>query len=194
MSPAVRTDLQERGTAWAGATRAVRFDQVAARMDWPDGRRVLIGQDGMSVTVEPTLFALATAGRATLDSRVNPDLVIPRPARDPQEIPQPPAPEKGAKANKVKAPAPPLAGDWSQPSAAPVARGGLLVWQEILFWVLAVLSGLMLLISVMGTADTISNPDDPDNGWGTTVFLYVFTGLLLWPTVVLFRRRKRPRG
>ena len=71
--------------------RTVRFDHCAARLDWPDGRRVFIGEDGISVTVEPTLFRLDAEGRAGLDVRVAAARVIPRPARDRESIPQPEA-------------------------------------------------------------------------------------------------------
>ena len=69
----------------------VRFDRCAARLDWPDGRRVFIGDDGISVAVEPTLFRLDTEGRAGLDARIDRAKIIPRPARERESVPQPEA-------------------------------------------------------------------------------------------------------
>lgn len=175
----------------AGRIATVRFDRCAARLDWPDGRRVLIGLDGMAVTVEPTLFALDATGRATLDSTLNPALVIPRPSRARDEIPQPTAPDPKARKRK---PSPVSSGQWAPSAAAAPARARTLpLWQEGLFWILAVVAGLWLLLVVVGTADTIANPEAPDNGWDTTLILWAFWAVPLWPTVALFKKRRRAR-
>lgn len=67
----------------------VRYDRCAAVLGWPDGRRQLIGHDGINVGVEPTLYAGAAAAVAAIDVAAPADLRIAMPARDPESIPQP---------------------------------------------------------------------------------------------------------
>lgn len=71
----------------------VRFDECEAMSTRPDGARYLVGSDGFWVPVEPTLHPRLTADVVArlLDARVPADRVIPLAARDPEEIPQPPA-------------------------------------------------------------------------------------------------------
>jgi zinc protease len=66
----------------------VRFTECAAMLAWPDGARRLIGTDGRSVHIEPTLFTgLPPALIATIDAAVGPHRTVPQAARQPQEIP-----------------------------------------------------------------------------------------------------------
>ncbi|OQR60257.1 peptidase M16 [Streptomyces maremycinicus] len=68
----------------------VRYDACAAMTTRPDGARVLTGHDGFSVTVEPTLYRGVTPDRvAALDAGVPAAAVVPMPAREPDQIPQP---------------------------------------------------------------------------------------------------------
>jgi predicted Zn-dependent peptidase len=68
----------------------VRYDACAAMTTRPDGARALTGHDGFAVTVEPTLFEGITAERvAALDAAVPAESVVPMPAREPEQIPQP---------------------------------------------------------------------------------------------------------
>jgi predicted Zn-dependent peptidase len=70
----------------------VRFGDCEALMTRPDGGRELIGRDGFRVVVEPTLYAGLSAALVAelVDTRVPADRVVPLPARDPDDIPQPP--------------------------------------------------------------------------------------------------------
>ncbi|WP_328470780.1 insulinase family protein [Actinoplanes sp. NBC_00393] len=67
----------------------VRFDECAAMLAHADGGRRLIGNDGLTVPIEPTLFENGTAVVAQVDARIHPDLRIDLPARDAEDIPQP---------------------------------------------------------------------------------------------------------
>jgi zinc protease len=67
----------------------VRYDQCAAVLGWPDGRRLLIGHDAVTVGVEPTMFAGARAALPVIDAAVPAHLRVVMPARDPSAIPQP---------------------------------------------------------------------------------------------------------
>ncbi|MEV6303163.1 insulinase family protein [Actinoplanes sp. NPDC051861] len=72
----------------------VAFDECAAVLARPDGGRTLIGNDGLTVTIEPTLFENGPAAVARVDAHVHPGLRIDLPARDPDSIPQPPETEE----------------------------------------------------------------------------------------------------
>jgi len=92
----VRLIVGQQGVSLAGGEDdylTVMFDQCAAMLAFPDGGRRLVGYDGISVAVEPTV--LENAGQAVpyIDSRIHPDLRVDMPARDPDEIPQPPSPD-----------------------------------------------------------------------------------------------------
>jgi hypothetical protein len=69
----------------------VRYEQCAAELRWPDGGRRIIGVDGMTVPVEPTVWRIGLETVASIDSRVPPAAVIPMPARDPARLPRPAA-------------------------------------------------------------------------------------------------------
>ncbi|GAB2599918.1 hypothetical protein Aab01nite_65840 [Paractinoplanes abujensis] len=67
----------------------VRLDACAAVLSWPDGRRLFVGLDATSVTLEPTLYRNGADAVRALDDHVPPHLRVPMPARDPRSIPQP---------------------------------------------------------------------------------------------------------
>ena len=79
----------------------VRHDACALVAAWPDGGRTFIGNDAITVRVEPTLFRDAAAAIPGLDALVDPGVRVDLPARDPDRIPQPkpvapaPAPPAG---------------------------------------------------------------------------------------------------
>ncbi|GAB3441248.1 hypothetical protein [Actinophytocola sediminis] len=72
-----------------GIFTTVRFDECEVMVSWPDGARQLIGRDGIGVLVEPTLWRGGQALPALLDEGVPAALVISRPPRRPDEIPDP---------------------------------------------------------------------------------------------------------
>ncbi|MFE1298655.1 M16 family metallopeptidase [Streptomyces sp. NPDC058731] len=81
-----------------GGPVTVRYDATAAMTTRPDGARSLTGLDGFAVTVEPTLYEGVTADRiAVIDAAVPPAVVVPMPARDPAQIPQPRTRERPAR-------------------------------------------------------------------------------------------------
>jgi zinc protease len=75
-------------TAPQGAA-TVHFARCAAMLAWPDGGRVLIGDDGISCRVEPTLYPIDAAALAWLDGALPAETIVRMPARDPESIPQP---------------------------------------------------------------------------------------------------------
>lgn len=66
----------------------VHYDTCAAVLTWPDGGRQLLGEDGISIRLEPTLYQGLTT--EAVDQGVPAQLRVELPARDPEEIPQPP--------------------------------------------------------------------------------------------------------
>ncbi|WP_326551645.1 M16 family metallopeptidase [Micromonospora sp. NBC_01813] len=71
----------------SGQVASVRYDRCVAMLAWPDGGRQLIGDDAISIRLEPTVYQGATAELA--DAAIPAQLRVDMPARDPQEIPQP---------------------------------------------------------------------------------------------------------
>ncbi len=74
----------------AGAS-TVRFADCVILQSRPDGARTLIGADGFTVAIEPTMFRGLTpeALAAAIDPRIPEDKIVRLPARDPQDIPAP---------------------------------------------------------------------------------------------------------
>lgn len=75
--------------SWA----TVRYQSCAAVLAWPDGGRQLIGEDGIVLRLEPTLWAVPPQELAALDAAIDPSRHIPLPAREPDAIPRPQAPQ-----------------------------------------------------------------------------------------------------
>ncbi|MFJ8582503.1 insulinase family protein [Micromonospora sp. NPDC093277] len=67
----------------------VSYDRCAALLAWPDGARRLIGDDGISVHVEPNLFE-PVPDLAAVDDAVPRDRHVTMPARHSELIPSPP--------------------------------------------------------------------------------------------------------
>jgi len=100
---------------------------------WPDGARQLVGADGVSVAVEPTLFDMPPTVIGWLDAQVHPRLRITRPAR--AHVPRPSAKVPPA---PVGVPVPPPA-----PKKAAPRKAGLIF--------LGVLTAFFILLAVTGT-------------------------------------------
>lgn len=155
-------------------TSTVRFDECAAKFDWPDGARRLIGHDGISVHFEPTLYRADPQARAVLDAGVDHLLVVQFPARDAEDIPMP---------------APPVAA----PVTAPVKKVG------VLETIGTVLLGLMTLVMVcVGGLATAGVSADPEiNGdaaiWAVIGIIWFGALCAMVPMFFLIRRRVRYR-
>ncbi|GGO29832.1 insulinase family protein [Micromonospora parathelypteridis] len=63
----------------------VRFDNCAALLAYPDGGRLMVGNDAVSVRIEPTIYL--GVDTAAIDARVPAQRRIAMPARDPGHIP-----------------------------------------------------------------------------------------------------------
>ena len=150
----------------------VRYDACAAMTTRPDGARALTGHDGFAVTVEPTLFEGITAERvAALDAAVPAESVVPMPARDPEQIPQP---RKRTQEPAVKRR---TAGSWG--------------WAALMV-LLAVLAVAWASLGVYLIVDRINEGRIPPIT-GTLGIIALELALLRW-TGTANQRRKQARG
>ncbi|WP_051400066.1 M16 family metallopeptidase [Haloechinothrix halophila] len=67
----------------------IPFADCGAMLAWPDGARRLYGTDGLVLHVEPNMWRGGGILPERIDNGVDPDVVIPLPPREPQEIPRP---------------------------------------------------------------------------------------------------------
>lgn len=150
----------------------VTFNRLAAVMAWPDGARRLIGEDGIVVHIEPTMWTLPADAIARIDASVPRDRVIQLPARGPDQIPMPqPKPGGGTSARGV----------WSGWELAGLI-GSLVVGVLVLC-----LAGLLAI----PTSDENGSADDI--GWGPPVGAVVCAVTFFVPAVVILVRRRRRR-
>lgn len=68
---------------------SVFYEQCAACLAWPDGKRVLIGDDGIVLSIEPTMIEHGPDAVAAVDAALPPRVVVPQQPRDPADVPQP---------------------------------------------------------------------------------------------------------
>ncbi|MGV9215141.1 insulinase family protein [Micromonospora sp. RB23] len=147
----------------------VRYADCAAMLTWPDGARQLIGADAIVLHIEPTMFHLHPAALPIIDAQVPADRHIGMPARTPDEMPQPSAPEK--------------------PARAPGDRP----WWEV---AMMVVSGVAVLVvgavSLLVTYAMVAAGSEPGEEWlwGVVVAGWLLTVILALPIVLLWRRRR----
>ncbi|MEU5944429.1 insulinase family protein [Micromonospora sp. NPDC047465] len=79
------------GVSWLGqgGPLTVPYADCALMLAWPDGARLFVGHDGISLRLEPTMFDLPAGTIPTIDARIPADRQVAMPARDPEHIPQP---------------------------------------------------------------------------------------------------------
>ncbi|MBB5894066.1 M16 family metallopeptidase [Kutzneria kofuensis] len=82
----------------------VRYRECVLMQCWPDGARRLVGPDGVSVSIEPTLHDVPERAIARLDKQIGDELKVWQPARPADRIPQPPAPAPVQPVMKVEIP------------------------------------------------------------------------------------------
>lgn len=180
------------GVSAVGADGAltVRYADCQAMLMWPDGGRVLVGGDGIAVSLEPTLYAFPPEAMQTVDAYVSAQRVVRMPARSPEAIPVPPQPNAPATGGEAKAlrrerrqaradrpPRPPL---------GPVGRTfsvlGLLVL--IPAFLFGLLVAIVLLVEPMPEIDTVG-----------IVTLTLFVGGYLvgvtWAIIAIILRMRR---
>ena len=143
-------------------------------MAWPDGARRLIGEDGIVVHIEPTLWDLPGGAIGHIDASVPVDRVIVLPPRDPREIPQASPSATPATGQRPR-------GVWSKGELA------ILIGSIIAASAIACFAGLL---TIAATQDS-GQPDDL--GWGVPVGAWGCVGLFLVPLIVMLINRRRRR-
>jgi hypothetical protein len=152
-------------------TVTVRFDECAAKLAWPDGARQLIGYDGMSLRIEPTMYVVDPAALATVDAAIPASAVVPMPARRPDAIPQP----------------------TPRPTPQPASTGGW--FEKTLMIVLIVLASVVGVCALLGTFGVASDSTADAGVWAVIGFVWFFAALLALPAVIIARnRRQRARA
>ncbi|MEU7335956.1 insulinase family protein [Streptomyces sp. NPDC007074] len=157
-----------------GGPVTVRYDSVAAMTTRPDGARSLTGLDGFHLAIEPTLYRGVTEERiAAVDARVPAAARVPLPARDAEQIPQPPEPKaSGPKARRPR---------WRA-----ALRG--LPFGLVALVVVDTVFGLGILFSVVHEA-TAAEPH-----WSRFLRLFLPTVLLVHYTRRAYHRHRHARG
>ncbi|MFJ4780395.1 M16 family metallopeptidase [Streptomyces sp. NPDC088762] len=152
----------------------VRYAECSLMQVYPDGGRHLIGDDGFTVTVEPTLHGITAAQLAPLDAGVPSSSVVRMPPRDPSRIPQPD-----------------LAAAYLRATGKQPPSTGI----TVSLWLFGVLSFLMTGLTgllVLAETDAELSPQGPDwNGVGVNCLL---TLAVIGPFLGLLRHRRQGKG
>ncbi len=151
----------------------VRYDKVQAALRWPDGGRLLIASDAISVRIEPTLWKIDSNTLASIDAATPPSTVVPLPARDPDSVPQPNA-----------------------RAAAPAAPSGRLL--SIGAKLLVGLSGLLTLVAACGAAfmsvEASQITENKVLAGGIVAMTWIVTVIFALPMVFILQRRPTSPG
>ncbi|MER7827647.1 insulinase family protein [Streptomyces sp. NPDC096097] len=144
----------------------VLYAACALMQAYPDGARHLVGHDGFSVTIEPTLYRIGAAELATIDAAVPASAVVKMPPRDPARIPQPPEPAK-----------------------EPVRRA----WFTALLWVLGIPALLLTAATVLLCLLLTRAYDDgiPQEDAAVALGCIVVSAVFMIPWSICMRRRKQ---
>ncbi|MGH3735237.1 MAG: insulinase family protein [Micromonosporaceae bacterium] len=152
----------------------VRYAECAAMLAWPDGARQLTATDAISLRIEPTLYAVEPAAIAAIDAAVPSARVVPRPARDPENIPHP---------------------EPKQVASRPKPGGLHMVGMIVLFIVGSAGCCFSGLLSWVTVSPPVGEESDVDVEWytGLTV-LWLITLAFLVPATVMLVRRLRSKA
>jgi hypothetical protein len=165
------------------AVATVHFAQCAAMLAWPDGGRMLIGNDAIVVRLEPTVYAVDPAALRQVDEAMPGERVVRLLARDPDSIPKPPAP----KTTPAPAPAPAT-------PAAPARKVRFLGLTVTLLVFLGVLTLGCTVFSAVVTGVVFNDPEFAGNPGSQITVLAVFWGATAFAVticVLLARRARR---
>ena len=162
----------------------VRFDQCVLMLAWPDGGRHLAGPDGIWAQIEPSLFRMDFAAIAAVDAAVDPSVVVVRPTRRPDEIPQPDPDQEAASAQGTAS---------AQGSGSRKAIGTWGVAARAALIVLAIMMcGVSALCTGLAFVDT-GDKETEEGGWILAGISWFCLAVFLVPAVIGLRDLVRSR-
>ncbi|MFE9442434.1 hypothetical protein ACFYO2_26305 [Streptomyces sp. NPDC006602] len=174
-------------------TATVLYRACAAVLNWPDGGRRLIGDDGLSVAVEPVLYGIDAHTMATLDAAVPPTATVRLPPR--QRQPRPNADIASAAGDAARDAGGPArrtgsgTGSGRAGKTAPAWRTG---GQTAALVVFGILAGLCSCVALAYTVFGVSDPQTTTGEWAAlAAFLWGVAALPAWPAVRIVRRTRR---
>ncbi|WP_279578980.1 hypothetical protein [Fodinicola feengrottensis] len=172
-------------------TVTVLYNECAAMLSRPDGGRRLVGLDGMSVNLEPTLFYPDVRAWAYLDSRVPPQVVVPLPARAAQDVPRPEP--QGTPVPGVTSPTAYPTGPAS-PARPPEKKPSVL--EKITLVILAVVTAVLVCAGGLSTLGVASGDGGPTDAgvWFVVGAVWCLAAIVALPLIVLARRAFRRNG
>ncbi|MFD0353915.1 M16 family metallopeptidase [Streptomyces sp. NPDC127110] len=152
----------------------VRYAECSLMQVHPDGGRHLVGNDGFSLTVEPTLHGITAAQLAPMDAAVPAASVVRMPPRDPSRIPRPDAAKVQARVTRTA------------PRSGTVTA---LIW---LLGTLTVIVGGFTGLAVLAETDPELSPAGPD--WVALAIMGIATGFFAFLWSLQLRKRRRGEG
>jgi predicted Zn-dependent peptidase len=154
-----------------GAQSTVRYTELAALHTYPDGGRVLVGQDGFRVVVEPTRYVRGVEVVRAIDAAVPEESVLAMPARTPEQIPG------SLRLMSAESGSPP-----SRARKAAAITFMSLLGLVVLFWI---------FVSASLTVHAISPPDDENDYLVAAIMGWIVQGMLAGTFVWLWRQLRR---
>jgi predicted Zn-dependent peptidase len=167
------------------AVATVHFAQCAVLLAWPDGGRMLIGDDALAVRLEPTVYAVDPAALRQVDEAMPGERLVRLPARNPDSIPKPPAPKTTPASAPASAPAAP---------AAPARKTRFLGLTVTLLVLLGSLTLGCTVFSAVVTGVVFNDPEfahDPGSQIAVLVVFWGATAFAVTMCVLLARRARR---
>nr|WSX50230.1 insulinase family protein [Streptomyces sp. NBC_00974] len=149
----------------------VRYAECVLLRTFPDGARQLIGEDGISITVEPTLYKISPSELAVVEASVPPSAVVAMEPRAPSAIPQ--------------AAKPGLTATWRDP------RSGLVT---AAIWGLGVLTVVLAVLTCVLAFHATGRSVAPDDQALRPAKITGFLTMACVGTVVTQLRRRRAGG
>jgi hypothetical protein len=170
----------------------VLYHECVAMLSRPDGGRQLIGADGMLLRLEPTLFHADGQAWGYVDSQVPPRVIVPLPARKPEDIPQPDHP---ASVNAgVTSPAAYPTGPARPPeNTRPPEKTSVL--EKVTLVVLAIVTGVFVCGGGLLTLGAATDDSGLVDGgvWAVIGGVWCIALVVALPLIVLARRFFRRR-
>jgi zinc protease len=176
-----------------GGPATVRFDECAALLAWPDGARRLVGYDGITIAVEPTLYTIDAHGVAAIDAGVPATNLLWQPARDAEAIPTPSIPAADrVDGRQTTGPARGRA-QGRRPVGTLVGTTSKGVLERTIMVALFTVAGFAAVLAAFVTVDVARDPAAVAADWTAAGFVWLVATMFGGAAVIIYRQRRRPR-